>query len=343
MALRVPLYGLRADFTGPTGGTAQDPVTFTDLTNGADKWQWDFGDGSGSTAQNPTHAYPQTGATATYTVELTASKNNVIAGIVRKENFIEIVPIPLDPDAEAFLIATNLLSDSTISTAIDALVIDLKNASLWSKFDALYPFVGGTASTHKYNLKDPRDLDAAFRLEFAGSAAAVHTSDGVQFPDQAYAKTFCAPGGGNLDRCYGEYIRSVEADGWSGVFIGSVFGFKVNTSPAVSAYGLNNLTGSNVAISYGTLTVSIIDASTAKMFNNQTEVASATPNDGPAPDAAFGGVFLGAMNLDNTGVWGEFAKRTISFAHLGDGLVEAEHDSLATIIQDFQIALNREV
>ena len=29
---------------------------------------------------------------------------------------------------------------------------------------AIYPFVGGTATTHKFNLKDPADINAAFRL-----------------------------------------------------------------------------------------------------------------------------------------------------------------------------------
>ena len=42
---------------------------------------------------------------------------------------------------------------------------------------ALYPFVGGTATSHKFNLKDPRDLDAAFRLQFNGGWT--HNSNGV--------------------------------------------------------------------------------------------------------------------------------------------------------------------
>lgn len=44
-------------------------VQFTDLTPGAVSWEWDFGDGSTSTQQNPSHTYAQEGA---YTVRLTA-------------------------------------------------------------------------------------------------------------------------------------------------------------------------------------------------------------------------------------------------------------------------------
>ena len=72
-----------------------------------------------------------------------------------------------DPDAQAFITAAGI-TDPTQQTAIDSLVIGLKADSLWTNMQAIYPFVGGTATTHKYNLKDPRDLNAAYRLSFAG-------------------------------------------------------------------------------------------------------------------------------------------------------------------------------
>jgi hypothetical protein len=83
----------------------------------------------------------------------------------------------LDPDAEAFLLAAGI-TDATITSAINNLVLSLKADSIWTKMTALYPFVGGTASTHKFNLKNPADSDAAFRLTFVGSPT--HDSNGVQ-------------------------------------------------------------------------------------------------------------------------------------------------------------------
>ncbi len=61
-----------ADFSGsPTSGDAPLTVTFTDLSsNNPTSWSWDFGDGTTSTVQNPTHTYNTPG---TYTVSLTAS------------------------------------------------------------------------------------------------------------------------------------------------------------------------------------------------------------------------------------------------------------------------------
>ena len=56
-----------------------------------------------------------------------------------------------DADAQAFITAA-VITDNTQITAINTLVTDLKAYNIWSKMKALYPFVGGTASTHKWNL-----------------------------------------------------------------------------------------------------------------------------------------------------------------------------------------------
>jgi hypothetical protein len=76
-------------------------------------------------------------------------------------------PPPFDSDAQAFITAT-AITDTTEQNAINALVIGLKTDLLWTKMLAVYPFVGSTATTCKYNLKNPLDTDAAFRLNFVG-------------------------------------------------------------------------------------------------------------------------------------------------------------------------------
>jgi PKD repeat protein len=43
-------------------------VDFTNTSTGDSSWQWDFGDTSGSSAQNPSHLYLATGD---YSVSLT--------------------------------------------------------------------------------------------------------------------------------------------------------------------------------------------------------------------------------------------------------------------------------
>lgn len=78
--------------------------------------------------------------------------------------------------ADAFLLATGI-TDPTITAAINTLVNDLIGYGIWNKIFAIYPFVGGTATTHKFNLKDPQDTNAAFRLVFSGGIT--HNASGV--------------------------------------------------------------------------------------------------------------------------------------------------------------------
>lgn len=40
-----------------------------------------------------------------------------------------------------------------VEESINELVKDLKSNNLWDKMKAIYPFVGGTVSSHRFNLK----------------------------------------------------------------------------------------------------------------------------------------------------------------------------------------------
>ena len=68
-------FNVTANFiSNPTTGFAPLNVAFTDTSTGLPtSWSWDFGDGSQSEIQNPTHTYSSVG---TYTVNLTASNAN---------------------------------------------------------------------------------------------------------------------------------------------------------------------------------------------------------------------------------------------------------------------------
>ena len=80
-------------------------------------------------------------------------------------------PPSFDPDAQAFFNAVTGGGDTLTTTeenAVNSLVLDLKSYGLWSKMQALYPFVGGTATSNKWNLANPVDTDAAFRITWYG-------------------------------------------------------------------------------------------------------------------------------------------------------------------------------
>ena len=96
-----------------------------------------------------------------------------------------------DVDATSFITAASI-TDTTQISALNTLVNDLKTYGLWTKMKALYPFVGGSAASHKFNLKDPRDLNVAFRLTFNGGGT--HNATGYQ-PNgtNGSANTFLSP------------------------------------------------------------------------------------------------------------------------------------------------------
>ncbi|ALK05598.1 MAG: hypothetical protein AAY43_07680 [Methanosarcina sp. 795] len=84
-----------ADFSSSvSSGNAPLAVQFTDLSQNAAAWNWDFGDGSSSTEQNPSHIYSTAGD---YTISLTASNAN---GTDSKSSTITVLRQPVPPVAD---------------------------------------------------------------------------------------------------------------------------------------------------------------------------------------------------------------------------------------------------
>lgn len=101
MLLVLPLYSVSqtpptAQFTGTTSICVHAPASFTNQsTQGSSPittYTWDFGDGSGSSTQNPTHTYTIPG---TYTVTLVVQAGNGQADSEVKSNFIVVHPQPV--------------------------------------------------------------------------------------------------------------------------------------------------------------------------------------------------------------------------------------------------------
>ena len=83
-----------ADFTlDVPQGPAPLTVNFTDTTSGVvSAWSWDFGDGTTSSQQSPSHVYPEVG---TYTVTLTATGIGGIDTLAQEGLVIVDEPAPL--------------------------------------------------------------------------------------------------------------------------------------------------------------------------------------------------------------------------------------------------------
>jgi hypothetical protein len=90
-----------------------------------------------------------------------------------------------------FIKATGI-SDATLKTDLDSLITRARNHGWWDLCNVIYPFAGGTQTSCKYNLKDPRDLDVSFRINFIGDSW-TFTPALVNPGDTGYGNTYFNP------------------------------------------------------------------------------------------------------------------------------------------------------
>jgi hypothetical protein len=254
--------------------------------------------------------------------------------------------VPLDPDAEAFLLAASI-TDATITSASNNLVLSLKADSIWTKMIAIYPFVGGTALTHKFNLKNPADSDAAFRLTFVGSPT--HDSDGIQGNGSSqYANTHLSPSLLNNDSNFSAYYSRTTGS-QNGVEYGARRQSDQNSfftlSSAVGGSGsLRNNTSASTSVPSNTITDGYIAQGRTSIsnifFQRKTTVTNYTLN------RTFTGsslpIYLMALNDDTSGVT-FYSTRQFAFFCFGEDIDTTDSNNLKTIIDTFQTALSRNV
>lgn len=265
-----------------------------------------------------------------------------------KEN---IHSVSYDADAQAFFNAT-LLSATPKLDAINDFVIALKAASLWSKLKVIIPLVSdGINATRpfqsKFNLKDPRDLDAAFRLAVTGTPT--FDDGGVTWDNTgSYANTFFNTlsqfGGFNgLMALYCTAHPNVSGE----YDLANDNVVSANFSGIIPTYSTNNFYGCFGSASYvsvsnadgrGFYVASLVSLSNLKTYKNGSVVLTTTD----------------AMVLENSNLYfggcnhGGTANRFSSASHalllLSDQtLSDGEVATLYTIVQAFQTALGRAV
>jgi len=250
-----------------------------------------------------------------------------------------------DADAQAFITAAGI-TNATQQSAVNQLVLDLKSANIWTKMKAIYPIVGGTASTHKWNLKDPRDLDAAFRLTF--STGWTHSNNGMT-PNgtSAFADTF--------------FIPSIDTDGTSHYSFYS----KTDVAASSNVFG-TNAPGPNYFYTLlnprntSNQCVSAINENTGEFFVNSSSLGLFTLNRQASNDydvwinstkkinttkASLGRssfkLYLGALN--QAGTAGNYSTNQCAFFTGGSALTDTEVANLNTAIQNYQTTLGRNV
>lgn len=247
----------------------------------------------------------------------------------------------VDPDAQAFITAA-AITNPTQQSAVNTLVISLKTDLIWNKITALYPFVGGTASAHKFNLKDPRDLDVAYRIVFNGGWT--HNSNGITGNGtNAYANTFAKMNTTaipNRLNHWSSYSRTIPSDS-----LRYVTGI-LNTSPFISfgyaavtgnfALGLQSDQSIGFGLAAGFFNGTVTSDSVGSFYRNGVFVESQTPNS-MTTQADY---FIGAMNA---GFPYDYNNTNFAFTSLGGALTATDAANYYTAVQAFQTTLGRQV
>ena len=252
----------------------------------------------------------------------------------------------LDADAYAFIAAASITSQIQ-QDAINDLVLELKLHGLWAKMQAIYPMVGGTSASHKLNLRNPADTNAAFRLSFVGGWS--HNSTGAT-PNgtNAYANTFYTPAthGTASSQHISYYSRSAAAGSYIEMGVtgtaSSAGEGQLYIAPNLggTAYRAVNTTG-NAATTTSINTAAYFIASRTdstfyRMHRNGVQIF----NDAALPNTLSNKqLYLGARN--NNGTANGFSARECGFATIGTGLTAAETVTLNTIVQTFLTTLGR--
>jgi hypothetical protein len=252
--------------------------------------------------------------------------------------------VPTDADAQAFITATGI--SGTNATATNKLVIDLKAANIWTKMKCIYPFVGNTSASQKYNLKDARDLNAAFRLTFFGGGT--FSANGYQLNGtNSYANTFLTPSTSLLLNSVhlSYYCRTNNLSGGIHMGVDSV----IPDTYLYQAYGalglastLNtssvNYIDNAVANSLGLSISSRTTSTNVALYKSGVKLKSDIKSSATLPVL---NIALGARNA--SGVISNFDNKQCAFATIGDGLTDAEALALYNAVQLFQTTLGRQV
>jgi hypothetical protein len=244
-----------------------------------------------------------------------------------------------------FIAATNI-TDPTQQSAINQLSYELVNSGLMDKMVAVYPFVGGTASTHQYNLKDPRDDDSAYRLSFVGGFT--HSSSGIQGNGtNAYANTYLNAanrfaGGAALHVSLYSTTTVVPA----GTLVD--FGHTLGSNIIQMRINSQNILGSTTPVLTFTTTTNsggfwVIQrrSNTDREIyrNGITEASSAVSNTSAYPS---GNLYIFARNTA-TGTPDFYSPRNFAFCSIGTALSDEEALVFYNIVQNFQTTLGRNV
>ena len=238
----------------------------------------------------------------------------------------------------------------SISAATREFFCCLETSGILSKMTAIYPFIGGTASSNKFNALNPIDTNGAYRLTFNGGWT--HDSFGAT-PNGAngYARTYLSGTTLPTTSAHVSYYSQTNSRG------GQVeVGAQIRTGGLGTYWrlSLDDLVGGidyreyNIN-SIGNATQGITNTATTGYFvasrvNNTTsylykdgvlEQSASTTTNGTVPFE----LFIAANN--NNGTPDRYSAKRIGLVTIGSGLTPQEISILTICVSNYECALGR--
>jgi hypothetical protein len=222
----------------------------------------------------------------------------------------------------------------------------LKSTGMWQNSIAIYGFLGGTAASHKFNWKDLRDVNAAYRLTFQSGVS--HNSLGII--GDGTANGFCDT-----------YINAFTNLGFNSNHISLYSSTSNSTAGTMNEWGARDTT--NTGNSY-TFTIGF---SNLILYDSPRRVAAANTNSkgmfiGSRTSSTLNNIFkdgnllasntavnnfqlpsefnLTLLKANNVGATSTSTRR-VPFTSIGAGLTNEQAISSSQIITQAQNILNR--
>lgn len=228
-----------------------------------------------------------------------------------------------DSDAQAYFNVNTSITSSADKTAINNFYLGLKSDGIYTKIKAMYLPIWGSASACKWNLVNPLDTNAAFRLTF--TTGWTYSSSGIT-PNgtSAYARTEFSSYSQNSQHI--SYYSRTDSN--TGVDLGNaVTGsagliylyirdtntsyLRLNTTGAGSESSVTNTDGK------GFYQLNRLASNKQTLFKNNTK-NDFTVNSTGVPA---GSLFLGGAQSLSSILYGN---KQCSFSSIGDGLTDTE-------------------
>lgn len=229
-----------------------------------------------------------------------------------------------DADAQTYFNANTYITSSADKTAINNFYLGLKSDGIYNKFKYIYLPIWGASSGCKWNLVNPQDTDAAFRMTFA-TGITYNSSGMVSNGTTGYANTHFIPSlNGTLNSHHISYYSRTNSNGTEvemGVNSSGTTILEIRTSGTTYA-------AINSASSYSTFADTdsrgfyIANRTASNVINvwrNGTKKVT-----GSTASTSLPNLKMNLLAWNNNGLNMYYSLKECAFASSGDGLTDTE-------------------